>query len=247
MRDATPHPRVVDSEPQARHQPSVAPAQPSSAGVDRARAGSDEKARSETMRETTVVRSNAWLFRVVLLVAVALAGVVLIAGRPAEAHDHQVPGTVLKKGARDLQAGRRVIESSWDRPSGDGLCVNENAFYSFELPDGTFNYPEVDRVAAGSELRVRIFKAQRPDSFEVEAYRTLDENGAPSGDARMLNRSLDRVVREGKTVAWDAAFSLHRPSREYYLISEGHWQDTQGCGSDQFAFWSFHVKTGSAS
>jgi len=58
-----------------------------------------------------------------------------------------------------------------------------------------------------------------------------------------LTNALERVVRDGKTVAWDAVFSVNRPSRHYYLISEGHWQDREGCGGDQYAYWSFHVKT----
>lgn len=62
----------------------------------------------------------------------------------------------------------------------------------------------------------------------------------------MLERTLERVARDGKTVAWDAVFSVNRPSRDYYLITEGHWQDAQGCEGDQFAFWSFHVETGGA-
>lgn len=61
------------------------------------------------MRETTAVKSSAWLLRVVMLaaLAVALAGVVLVSQRPAEAHDHEAPDTVLKKDGRTLQAGRR--------------------------------------------------------------------------------------------------------------------------------------------
>jgi hypothetical protein len=51
-------------------------------------------------------------------------------------------------------------------------------------------FPEADRVAAGSKLRVRVSKAQRPDSFEVAAYRTVDEEGEPSGEGRLLKRSL---------------------------------------------------------
>ncbi len=191
---------------------------------------------------------GAWRLKLVLLaaVAVALVGVVLAAQRPAEAHDHVVPETVLKKGTQNLQVGRKVIESSWNRPAGENECVNVNAVYTFELPGGTFNYPEVDRVAAGSELRVRILKIQRPDSFSVTTYPKIDEHGNPSGEGRLLNRTLERVVVDGKTVAWDAVFSVKGASRDYYLISEGHWQDTQGCEGDQFAFWSFHVKTGSA-
>ncbi len=200
------------------------------------------------MRETTFVGAGAWRARLVLLAALALSfvGVVLVAQRPAEAHDHVVPETVLKKGTQHLQVGRKVIESSWNRPAGENECVNMNVIYTFELPGGKFNYPEVDRVAAGSELRVRILKSQRPDSFSVAAYPRIDEKGNPSGEGRRLERKLERVVRDGKTVAWDAVFSVNRPSRDYYLITEGHWQDTQGCEGDQFAYWSFHVQTRSA-
>ncbi len=193
------------------------------------------------MQKTTSVGVSGWRRTFVLLaaMAVALAGAVLVAQRPVSAHDHRIPNTVLKKGAKELQAGTRVVESSWDRPSGN-LCENVNTIYSTR-------FPETDRVAAGSKLRVRIFKSQRPDSFKIAAYRTVDENGAPSGEARLLKRSLERVVRDGKTVAWDAVFFVNRPGRDYYLISEGHWQDREGCGADQFAYWSFHVKTGSSS
>ena len=52
------------------------------------------------MRETMFVGPDAWRLRLVLLVGVmlALVGVVLVSQRPAEAHDHRVPDTVLKKG-----------------------------------------------------------------------------------------------------------------------------------------------------
>ncbi len=95
---------------------------------------------------------------------------------------------------------------------------------------------------------VRIFKSQRPDYFEITAYPALDEEGTPSGEGRLLNRSLERVVRDGKTVAWDAYFEVNRPDRDYYLVGEGHWKDREGCaGVDQYASWSFHVKTRSHS
>lgn len=51
------------------------------------------------------------------------------------------------------------------------------------------------------------------------------------------------MVENGRTVAWDAVFSVKNPGRDYYLISEGHWQDREGCWDDQYASWSFHVKT----
>ena len=188
------------------------------------------------MRETTVARRGAGRLGMILLVALVMVGGMLAAaGRPAAAHDHQIPRTVLKKGAQDLQVGRRVNESSWDQPSGN-LCVNQNAIYEMR-------FPGVDRVAAGSKLKVRILKIQRPDSFEIAAYPKLDKEGLPVG-GRVLRSTLVPVKEEGRTVAWDAVFSVNRPDRDYYLVTQGHWQDSEGCGNDQFAFWSFHVRTG---
>ncbi len=183
--------------------------------------------------------TGGWRVKAVLMAAMALGlfGVLLLAQRPAQAHDHQLPNTVLKKGAKDLQAGTLVKESSWHYPSGENECINETTWY-------TTRFPETDTVAAGAKLRVRVSKAQRPDSFLVAAYREIDENGNPSGEGRMLKRTLERVVRDGKTVAWDVVFTVKGTSRDYYLIAEGHWQDREGCGgNDQFASWSFHVKT----
>ena len=173
---------------------------------------------------------------VVLLASMALGLLgVLLAQGPAQAHDHRIPATVLMKSARELQASTRVFESSWTRPSGD-LCEHQTTFYRTR-------FPETDGVAAGTRLRVRISKAQRPDSFDIIAYHALDEAGEPSGEARPLGRSLERVVRDGKTVGWDAVFSVKDAGRDYYLISEGHWREREGCGGDQYAFWSFHVRT----
>ncbi len=181
--------------------------------------------------------------RMMAMLAVVALMVALLAGA-AQAHDHRIPKTVLMKGTKELQTGHRVIESYWASDAGDGLCEIVATYYTFELLDGSgFNYPEADRLAAGSELRVRISKTQRLDSFSVAAYPRIDEHGKPSGEARLLKRSLKRVVVDGKTVAWDARFSVNRPSRDYYLIAEGHWQDREGCNADQYAHWSFHVKT----
>jgi hypothetical protein len=69
-----------------------------------------------------------------------------------------------------------------------------------------------------------------------------------SGERRLLNRSLKSAVRDGKTVAWDAYFEANRPDRDYFLVGDGHWTDRESCGGvDQYASWSFHVKTRSLS
>ena len=191
---------------------------------------------------TTASESASGRLWMGMVVAVLVALVTIPAIQSSvSAHDHQIPQTYLKKGTMELQAGTRVAESNWVRPAGDGLCANENTSYRWRFPD-------TSRVAAGSKLKVRIFKTQRPDFFEITAYPALDEEGTPSGESRLLPRSLERVVRDGKTVAWDAYFEVNRADRHYYLVGEGHWKDREGCGGvDQYASWSFHVKTRSLS
>jgi hypothetical protein len=147
------------------------------------------------------------------------------------------PNTVLKKGAQDLQTGLKVGESLWHYSLGGGRCGGRHTL-------SLFRFPGVDRVAAGTELRVRIFKEHRPDSFTVNAHRRVAEDDFPLGEPQGLPRTLKPVVRRGETVAWDARFRVSEPSRDYYLVTEGHWRDREGCGGDQYAFWSFHVKTG---
>src|SRR4028118_1218129 len=51
--------------------------------------------------------SGGWRVVAALVAAmtVGLFGVLLIASGPAQAHDHRIPGTVLKKGAKGLKAG----------------------------------------------------------------------------------------------------------------------------------------------
>lgn len=172
----------------------------------------------------------------VLALVAALVGVALAAQSPAFAHDHAMPKTALMKGKQELQRGFNVGEHSWNRPAGDGLCVNETAFYSYR-------FPRASEVAPGRPLRVRISNAHRPDTFRLAAYRSVDGDNLPTGKARVLPRSLEPVFRNGEKVAWDAVFSAEQPGRHYYLVAEGHWEDREGCGGDQYAFWSFHVTT----
>jgi hypothetical protein len=176
---------------------------------------------------------------VVAAMTVALVGIGLVGQEPASAHDHLIPKTTLMKGATKLQTGLKVVDSSWTEPAGNGEFVTQTASY-------IWRFPEVDRVAEGSKLRVRVLKSQRPDTFSIIAYPKVDE-GAPSGQGRQLGASFKPIVKDGRTVAWDVIFHVDRPLRDYYLVSEGHWKDRQGSDSDQWAHWSFHVKTGSSS
>ena len=134
----------------------------------------------------------------------------------------------LRRVASPERTGLKVVDSSWTEPAGNGEFVTQTASY-------IWRFPEVDRVAEGSKLRVRVLKSQRPDTFSIIAYPKVDEKGAPSGQGRQLSASFKPIVHDGRTVAWDVIFYVNRPLSDYYLVSEGHWKDRQGSDSDQWA------------
>ena len=127
-----------------------------------------------------------------------------------------------------MQTGLKVVDSSWTQPASNGEFVTQSASYSW-------CFPQVDRVAAESKLRVRILKSHKPDTFSIIAYPRVDEKGALSGQGRQLSASFKPIVHDGRTVAWDVIFYVNRPLSDYYLVSEGHWKDRQGSDSDQWA------------
>ena len=63
---------------------------------------------------------------------------------------------------------------------------------------------------AGSTFHVRILRSQWPERFSISAYQKVDEWGFPAGRARRLDTSLQRVVEDGWTVAWDVFFPRER-------------------------------------
>ena len=192
------------------------------------------------------VGASGWRRTFVLLAAIAVSVVgifFLLAQGAASAHDHQPPKTVLIKGAKELQSGRLVEEYIWSYPSRNGnSCITDEAALPFGFPQ------EVPTVAAGSTLKIRIYNSEPPRPF---ALQEVDRKGVPRGEGKdsYVEVLLKPVVRDAKTVAWDAVFSVERPKSVYRLVAEGHWQDRDGCFGtpEQFAHWSFRVKTGSAS
>jgi hypothetical protein len=196
------------------------------------------------MQITTLARgARVWSRTAVVLAATAaaLVAVVLVAQGPASAHDHQPPKTVLVKGNKTLQSGRLVAEYIWSYPSRNGnSCITDEAVVPFGFPR------EVPTVAAGRTLKIRINTGHKLDSFYLHE---VDRGGEPRGEVPVV---LQPVIRDEKTVAWDAVFSVDRPKSVYRLVAEGHWQD-QNCSDPgpidphQFAHWSFKVRTGSAS
>jgi hypothetical protein len=174
--------------------------------------------------------------------AVALllgAAVVVIVQAPARANDHEPPQRpFLYKGQRELQRGNWQAYCWTYPPNPDGT-------YTIQCADYEGSFPAADRVGAGSELRIRILKIQRPESFSVAAWRNVDENGELVGTGRQLRSSLRRVVQDGQTVAWDVVFRVNKPGRHYYLIAGGVWEDEHVEDANQDASWTFHVRTGS--
>ncbi len=61
------------------------------------------------------------------------------------------------KGKVEFQGGRKVVELCWTYRVG-GEYVSQHDLYSW-------GFPEVDRVAAGSKLRVRIHRAKKSRPF----------------------------------------------------------------------------------
>ena len=148
---------------------------------------------------------SSWRRTFVLLAAMAVSVVCiffLLVQAPASAHDHKPPKTVLMKGAKELQSGRLVEEYIWSYPSRNGnSCITDEAALPFGFPQ------EVPTVAAGSTLKIRIYNSEPPRPF---ALQEVDRKGVPRGEGKdsYVEVLLKPVVRDGRTVAWDAVFSV---------------------------------------
>jgi hypothetical protein len=152
----------------------------------------------------------------VLVAVVGLVGVFVVGVQgQAQALAPRPPDAILKQDNRALQDGR-LISYCWSNS-----CV-----------DGVPRYPSAVLVEPGTQLYIRLSENRRPERFSLRSR--------PSGQ---IDPTLRRVVRDGKTVAWDAYFRLERPDRHYYLGAFGVWKGSGGRSGD--AYWQFHVKTGS--
>jgi hypothetical protein len=101
----------------------------------------------------------AVLFASIVLGAVGL----FLYPQPAVAHDHQPPKTVLMKGGKELQAGRLTDEYRWSYPSRNGkACWTDEATIPLAFPRS------LPTVAAGSTLKVRVYKGQEPRPMLIQ-------------------------------------------------------------------------------
>jgi hypothetical protein len=152
----------------------------------------------------------------VLVAMVGSVGVFLVGVQgQAQALAPHPPDAILKQDNRTLQHGSLM-----------------SYFWINRVVDVAPQHPSAVLVEPGTQLYIRLSENRRPERFSLRSR--------PSGQ---IDPTLRRVVRDGKTVAWDAYFRLERPDRHYYLGAFGVWKGSGGRSGD--AYWQFHVKTGS--
>ena len=160
---------------------------------------------------------------------VSLAGAEVAAQAQEDASlEEAPPKAVLMKGNKVLQKGRVGT-----------YCNITGCADSFNIfPDPR----TVALVKAGTPLRIRIMTPEEPAGDSLVSYRRLTEHGLIKGKARVhADPPLEPVVQDGRTVAWDASFTVRRPDRHYYMYFDAGWVLESGRG--QLYEWGFHVKT----
>jgi hypothetical protein len=95
------------------------------------------------------------------LVAAAAAAILAVLAATAwaplaEAHDHRIPETALRKGARDLQGGLLVAESFWSRSTGEDRCEGDYTDYVFRYPESTGWRPAASCESGSSSPNPRL-------------------------------------------------------------------------------------------
>lgn len=159
---------------------------------------------------------------------------------PAGAHDHiEIAPFVLHVGERRQRGS--YVHSGWTSPSGRKYCV------SFQ-GDGVYSFPGPLTVPPGQPTaRIRLWKRQRPDRFTVWTYRGVDPSDVSAAPGAARERAPVRLRRYrspgGDLRGWEAIF---RPILvgDLYIEAFGQWRDRDGCGGDQSAMYTFHLRGG---
>jgi hypothetical protein len=69
-------------------------------------------------------------------------------------------------------------------------------------------------------------RSEKPDQFDLDYWRRIDENGHPVGDPRDIDFRLEPRLARGKRV-WDAKFKLPSAGR-FYMRAFGKWDPGDG-------------------
>lgn len=168
-----------------------------------------------------------------LVIAALMAAAVVAASVPAFAHDHRPPRTKLT--ARNVEQAGRLGSYCWIS-AGD-----EPGFYERICVDAIFSWPRAQRTRAGKNARIRIFKTTAPGELSLRGWRKVDENNFPVGDGRALDYEIEESTADGNTV-FDVTFRLPDRPGHLYIEMFGTWQDTEGDGARQDAFWHYHLR-----
>lgn len=132
---------------------------------------------------------------------------------PVEAPAHDDPPRVeLRSYATHQKA--KLGPYCWD-----GRCVDADAAL-----------PAADVAGTGNRTHYRLMLPERPDSFSLWAYRELDAQGHPTGEATPLAARLSPVrLYGGATVSsYEAVFRLPERAGDLYLVGKAFWSGADG-------------------
>jgi hypothetical protein len=177
-----------------------------------------------------------WMTFVVVLTMVMAAIAVVAAEARAGSFSDGFPKQVLMKGETKLQDGN-FYYGTWNwYEAGEWNKVHADGFGGF---------PRADTVRAGSRLHIKTNKPERPAVFRIRAYYEEPEQwSTPTEKGRLLDTTLRRVERDGKTVGWNVFFRVREPDRHYYLETSARWERVPDTHiSYGMSHENFHVKT----
>jgi hypothetical protein len=151
---------------------------------------------------------------------------------PALAHDHKPPRVVLTSGAAEQpgQLGTHCWTSAGEEPG----------YYETYCADYIWSFPSPERARARRSATITIHKTTAPDQLDLRRYRSVGEDGRPTGDGKPINYKIAPQTVDGKVV-YEVTFTTARPGH-MYIDMFGIWEDTEGGNQPQDANWTFHLK-----
>jgi hypothetical protein len=141
------------------------------------------------------------------------------------------PPTRLRTDA-GLQRGY-LTHSDWTDRDGD-VCISGSGI-------GTGTFPRKALSAPGGHARIVFRNPFQPKRVRVRAWREVDDNGEPAGDAEEIAVELKPgVAPSGKVQRWRAVFSVD-PAPDYYLRMYARWHPEPVCGGSREELKTYHL------
>jgi len=166
------------------------------------------------------------------LVCLSLTGLLLFPfPTPASAHDHRRPMALLR--VHGMPYRGRMVEVDWVTRK-DGGCVEKH-----RQRDLRFGPPA--RVDIGLYPgRLRLLTSHHP-RLRILSWALLDGSKQPVGPPEEIPFELERLSRNGRTLAWDAVFRLFVVEHRYIGVF-ARWPDREGCDEMQRVTWTYHLR-----